>query len=389
MHMAYSYSAISSFENCPLQFKLAYIDRVTPLRKNIEGFLGIRVHETLEKLYRDKLYEKHNSLEELLSFYNERWEREMCSTIFVTKDYDVENYRKMGERYITDYYERYKPFDEGKTIALEKKVFFPLNETHWIAGVIDRITEVNDTYEVHDYKTSLYFPTKKDVENDCQLSLYALALDYLYGVKNIELVWHFLAFDREIRLRKESYESAREELLKKIETIEKAKAHNEFPPKESSLCPYCSYQPICPLFRHMHELEEMSAEEMVRDKGFSLVNEYAQLSEKINELKHRKEMLGQRIAEWARENGVHYVYGSDKIANVKVYHNIQFTQKETVEHLLKREGLYEKYARLDAIKLAESFKNRNLPPQIMKALQELTEEKEVVRIYLRNAKREE
>lgn len=387
--MAYSYSAISSFENCPLQFKLAYIDRVTPLRKNIESFLGIRVHETLEKLYRDKLYEKHNSLDDLLSFYNGRWEREMCSTIFVTKDYGMDNYRKMGERYITDYYERYKPFDEGKTIALEKKVFFPLNETYWITGVIDRITEVEGVYEVHDYKTSLYFPTKKEVENDCQLSLYALALDHLYGVEDIELVWHFLAFDREIRLRKESYERAREELLKKIETIEKAKASEEFPPKESSLCPYCSYQPICPLFRHMHELEEMSTKEMAKDEGFSLVNEYAQLSEKINELKHKQEMVKQRLTEWAREKGVHHVYGSDKIANVKVYRNIQFVQKEQVEELLKREGLYEHYARLDAIKLAESFKNKNLPPEIMKTLQELAEEREVVRIYLRNAKKEE
>ena len=102
--MIYSYSSISAFENCPLKFKFAYIDKIKPLRKNIESFMGIRVHETLEKLYRDKLYAKIDTLEELLDFYNKRWEKEMHGNIFVVKGYDIENYRKMGEMYIKDYY---------------------------------------------------------------------------------------------------------------------------------------------------------------------------------------------------------------------------------------------------------------------------------------------
>ncbi len=388
--MIYSYSAISSFENCPLKFKYAYIDKIEPIRRNIEAFMGNRVHEALEKLYRDKLYEKVCSLTELLNFYNERWEKEMSSLIFVAKEeYSIENYRKMGERYLIDYYNTYKPFDDGRIIALEKRVFFPLDEKHWVSGIIDRINEVNGVYEVHDYKTSLYLPTKKEIENDCQLALYALALDYLYDIKEIELVWHFLAFNKEVRLKKRSYEGVRREILKRIEKIEIAMENNEFPPKESSLCPYCEYQPICPLFRHEYMLEEMKAEEVGEEEGYKLVNEYWQVVAKIEELKAIQEDLKNKLIEYAKKNNLQCIYGAEKAITIKKSRNLYFNKKSKIEGLLKKEGLYEKYVRLDTWKLAEDIKNKVLPAHLIEKLKEFFEEKENYRIYIKSLEREE
>ena len=387
--MIYSYSAISSFESCPLKFKLAYIDRIKPPRRSIEMFLGSRVHEALEKLYRDKLFGKLLTLEELLEFYNERWRREMSDAIFVAKEYDAENYRIMGQRYLVDYYNTYKPFDEGRTIALEKRVFFPLNDKYWISGIIDRITEVDGVYEVHDYKTSLYLPTKKEIEEDCQLALYAIALDYLYDVKDIELVWHFLAFNKEIRLRKPSYEDAREEVIKRIEEIEEARKRNDFPPRESSLCPYCSYRPLCPLFKHEYKLEEMEPEEASREDGFTLVNKYWELSQKIAELEEEREKIRKKLVEYARKNEVQYVYGSDRVANIKIYHNIHFKDKVVVESILRKEGLYDRYVKIDLIKVANDIKNENLPKHVIEKLRKFMEHRENIKIYLRSLEREE
>ncbi len=387
--MIYSYSAISSFEACPLKFKLAYIDKIKPPRRSIEMFLGTRVHEALEKLYRDKLFGKLLTLEELLDFYNERWRREMSDAIFVAKEYDAENYRIMGQRYLVDYYNTYKPFDEGRTIALEKKVFFPLNDRYWISGIIDRITEVNGVYEVHDYKTSLYLPTKKEIEEDCQLALYAIALDHLYGVKDIELVWHFLAFNKEIRLRKPSYEDAREEVIKRIEEIEEARKRNEFPPRESSLCPYCSYKPLCPLFKHEYKLEEMKPEEAIHEDGFTLVNKYWELTQKIAELEEEREKIRKKLVEYARKNDLQYVYGSDRVANIKIYRNIHFKDKLVVEGILRKEGLYDKYAKLDLIKVANDIKSEALPKHVMEKLKKFIDYRENIKIYLRSMEREE
>jgi len=381
--MIYSYSSLSTFEKCPLKFKFAYIDRIKPLRRNIEAFMGNRVHETLEKLYRDKLYAKTNSLEELISFYNMRWNKEMHGNIFVAKGYEVENYRKMGEMYIKDYYNTYKPFDEGKTIALEKRIFFPINDKYWIHGAIDRITEKDGVYEVHDYKTTLYFPSIKEID-ETQLAIYAIALQYLYGIEEIELVWHYLAFNKEIRIRKKSYEYIREEIINKINSIERAIKKGDFPAKESGLCNYCEYQPICPLFRHRYLIDELDEDEIANEDGFHLVNKYWEIEKKIEGLNARKEEVKKKLIEYARKNGVENIYGGDKLAKVRFYENFHFTDEEKVEEILKKEGVYDKFSRIDFISLSKAIEKESLPRHIMEKLMENVERKEVSRIYLKS-----
>lgn len=74
---SFSHSKIGSYETCPLQYKYAYIDRVkVEVEDTVETFLGNRVHEALEKLYRDKQFEKLMSMEELLTYYNKLWTEE-------------------------------------------------------------------------------------------------------------------------------------------------------------------------------------------------------------------------------------------------------------------------------------------------------------------------
>jgi DNA-binding NtrC family response regulator len=46
----------------------------------------------------------------------------------IRKDYTAEDYRRLGEKCITHYYNRYYPFDEGKTLGLEEYIYFPLEE---------------------------------------------------------------------------------------------------------------------------------------------------------------------------------------------------------------------------------------------------------------------
>src|SRR3989344_7394556 len=112
----FSHSRIGSFETCPLQYKFQYIDKVEVEQEDtVETFLGKYVHSALEKLYRDLLHEKSNSLKELLQFFNDQWKENWNPTVKINrKEYTADNYRKMGERFITDYYNHYKPFNQGK-----------------------------------------------------------------------------------------------------------------------------------------------------------------------------------------------------------------------------------------------------------------------------------
>ena len=48
----FSNSRLSAYENCPMQYRLKYVDEVAvPPRESVEAYLGKRVHEALEFLY--------------------------------------------------------------------------------------------------------------------------------------------------------------------------------------------------------------------------------------------------------------------------------------------------------------------------------------------------
>ena len=82
----YSHSRLSCFEQCPLKYRLSYIDKIeAKLEETIEAFLGTIVHETLEALYRDIQNQKQNSLEELIEVYDNKWDKSWQESIQIIK----------------------------------------------------------------------------------------------------------------------------------------------------------------------------------------------------------------------------------------------------------------------------------------------------------------
>lgn len=134
----YSHSKLSCFEDCKLKYKCKYIDSIkTDVENTIEAFLGDLVHQTLEKLYRDKLSEKTDELKELLLFYNNLWKKEFSKNIKIN-ELKEKNYHDMGVRFITDYYERYKPFNQGRILGIETKDLLELKKDYKMHVRIDR-----------------------------------------------------------------------------------------------------------------------------------------------------------------------------------------------------------------------------------------------------------
>ncbi len=88
----YSNSRLGTFEQCKLQYKFQYIDRLKVSQEDtVETFLGSRVHESLEKLYKDLKFQKLLSLKELLDYYNKSWKKNWNDTIKINKkDYTQE-----------------------------------------------------------------------------------------------------------------------------------------------------------------------------------------------------------------------------------------------------------------------------------------------------------
>ncbi len=370
---AYSHSKIGAYETCPLQYRFAYIDRVeVEAEDTIETYLGSRVHEALEKLYRDKRFEKLMTLEELLVHYNRLWDGKWKDSVIIVKEeYTADNYRKMGERQLTDYYIRYKPFDQGRIIGLETQDFLSLDEEgkYKFHIRIDRLMDMGKgMYEVHDYKTGSTLPKQKELDQDRQLAMYSLWVRQNFkDFDKVRLVWHFLAFAKEMDSfrTKIQLDELKREVLAQINEIEAAE---DFPANVSWLCDWCLYRSICPMWSHGAELERKHENEYLNDPGLKLVDEYVRIKGALDE--HRREAdeklekLKEALIAFCQKEGIQVVFGSENKITVKEYESIKLPGKGTEEremliHILEKIGRLEEVSDLNIYALARILDSKD------------------------------
>jgi putative RecB family exonuclease len=246
----YSHSKISTFEQCPLKFKFKYIEKLKPeIKQTIEGFLGNKVHETLEWIY-SQVPANIPQLDSIVEFFLNKWQKEFTSEIKIIKtEFDSEYYLNQGIKFLINYFDSHYPFDEN-TIATEKKVLIELEGEHKIQGYIDRIVynSKNKVYEVHDYKTGAP-KTQEELDKDRQLAIYSMGLENLYGnLSEVHLFWHFLAFNKKMKsIRTHAQlEALKKEIQDLINQIESEK---EFPPNPGILCNWCEFRKHCEDYR--------------------------------------------------------------------------------------------------------------------------------------------
>lgn len=345
----YSHSRLSTYEQCPLKYKFSYIDGIKREdEKGIEAFLGSRVHDTLEKCYNDLRFTKLNTPKELLDYYDKNWDTNWNDTIFITrKELSSKDYRQMGRKFIENYYQRYAPFDHDITIGTEIVVNFPLDNKgkYKITGYIDRLSKTkDDTFGIHDYKTSAHLPTQDDVDNDRQLGFYQLGIREKWpDAKNIELIWHYLAFDKDlVSTRKD--ETLKNLVKDTINLVEKIESAKDFSAKESNLCDWCEYPDICPKRKHLYKVAALPTNEYLKEPGVVLVNKLVTLrdkrldikkaaDEKIEAIKEEEEKIEEALVKYAKKHTVEAVKGNDYQAKIKFGSKIKFPGKNEPERV--------------------------------------------------------
>ena len=282
----YSHSRLETFKNCPLKYKFNYINKITREEEGIEAFLGSRFHQVMEKIYKDLPFRKY-SLNELLDFYEDDWDKNYHDKIVIAdNEREAKDYKEIGKKFIEDYYKWYYPFNQGKVLGIERQVFINLDDNgeYKLRGYIDRIDQAKDgIYEIHDYKTSKSLPEQSKMDEDRQLALYQIGIQSMWNdVFNVELVWHYVAFDKEIRSKRTEEEL--DELKKDtIDLIKKIEATREFLPNKSTLCGWCYYKDICPLYKHEYMVGNLPVNKYLKDSGVKLVNKFAQLEERTGD----------------------------------------------------------------------------------------------------------
>ena len=369
----YSHSKLSTYETCPRQYKLRYIDRIRPPEgeEGIEAFLGSRVHETLEKLFKELILTKLNSLEDLHEYYKKRWERNWHdNVVIVKKEFTKDHYYDTGIHAIANYYRRHYPFNQSKTLSTERLIVFKI-ENYTMQGFIDRLShDGNGIYEIHDYKTSAYLPSQNELDENRQLALYQIGIkEHFRDVKDVVLKWHYLVHDKEFTSTRSDAQlkDLQKEVLSLIKTIER---DTTFRPVESGYCGWCELDVYCPAKKHGIAVEELPLNQYLREEGVILVNKYASIKTEIKELKEQQhqlelelDLIGEAAIEYAQSRDLTTISGNEYMLKISEGKGFQFPRsheegREDLEKFIKKAGMWEQLSILNIRRLEKYRRSR-------------------------------
>ena len=370
----YSHSRLGTYENCPFQYKLRYVDRLKPILGNsIESFMGSMVHDSLEWLY--KLAQDSNivSKEALINKYDELWSENWKDDIrVVKKELTADNFKETGKTCLEMYYDRYHPFDQAITIGLEERMMIQLPEDKKMQGYIDRLDKIADGHlSVHDYKTSNRVPPQAKADQDRQLGLYALAVHQKYPeIKKIDLVWHYVRFDEEVRSSRteQQLDIMVENTVNLIKDVETATELKNFPTKTSILCNWCEFKAQCPEYSHQYASQN---DIPILDTTTMTAAQAAETVDKLVELKEKKktlsadmdamiETLESKLITYSKESGHRSVFGRDYKASFKESEAFKAPgQKDLRRYALE--------STLEEMGLMESFQQKSISWSLLKS----------------------
>jgi RecB family exonuclease len=320
--MNISYSALNTFQNCPLKYKFQNIERIKTSPSK-EAVFGTILHSALNFLHQPRPLPP--TLEELLEFYNNSWNSE----VYEDKQEEMA-IMQQGIRILEDYYRTNNP-KNFKIIDLE--TFFsvpigkilsekdnPAKEEIILSGKIDRIDQIEGGgLEIIDYKTSKNLPPQEVVNNDLQLAIYQMGTQSRWPTLNkpIKLSLYFLKHGIKLSSVRtpEQIKQVKERLLDLVKEIKTS----DFNPTPTPLCGWCGYQQECPMFKHKFKQEksEIHINEVIK--------EYYELKEESKKTTQKVAELQKLINQYCDEQKIERVFSNPENAgdNITITRTVQ------------------------------------------------------------------
>lgn len=225
----FSYSRIDTYEMCPSKYFFSYIKK-EPRQFGEAAVLGNIIHSVLEDLVSN---EKTLSLEEMKSSYEEKKQSYdptglISDTLINAGNEIIQEFYDVNQDKLFDVYDKEMSFN------------FVLGNYH-IIGYIDRVDVIGNSVQIIDYKTGKREVAAKDVAQNLQLGIYALAASVAFPDKEITASLHYLRSGRikSHTYSKEDLENVKVKVLQKINKI--VNDSNFTPTGNERVCSFCDH----------------------------------------------------------------------------------------------------------------------------------------------------
>ena len=223
-----SYTSIHTYEQCPLQYRYRYVDRLEWEAKPALSF-GESLHEALEWFYSVKTPHPPE-LDSLLAKLKEVW---------VSEGYEDE---AEEQRYLEHAHEVLTTFFTANVakfrmpVAVEQR--FELDQGEFVlTGKIDRMDRHADgAYEILDYKTNRKLPPRERLAADLQLPIYQHAAYSIWGVTPGKLTLYYLLPNQKFSTRPWGEERI-EGMLERLRDVARSIRSGAFDPTPTTSAP--------------------------------------------------------------------------------------------------------------------------------------------------------
>ncbi len=240
-------SSVSAFKDCPLAFKFSYLDRL-PQPPSPAMTKGTLVHRALERLHGRPADER--LLDAALTDLDDA-RAEMATHPDITEleltDEEWDSFYRDAKTLVERYFEIEDP-RTVRTVGLELKLSARIGRLT-LRGIIDRLDlDENGELVVIDYKTGA---VPSEFFENARLSgvhIYALLVQQVFGRRPASVQLLYLA--KPLAIVATPSEQSLRGVTSKTSAIwtavERACANDDFRPRPSALCDYCTFKPYCP-----------------------------------------------------------------------------------------------------------------------------------------------
>lgn len=275
----FSYSRLEQYKNCPMSYKLKYVDEKTTTDTSLALELGSLCHYVLEtkgKMLKEDGIVRYSELDEMLNngviiepehIEWETIEAERNSAMFsphVKPEKRMLGVSQLQRKYLEEWckVDKNSGMDYSQKIKLfwKKIVMTEMENDIWTAeyfehyfefvfddrailhGFVDRIDLMDGFYRCVDYKTSKKTYDDSKLNTSLQFGIYNMAVLLEFGQLPIQSLYRFILLDKSQQALSVGWEKR---LIKNLQDlfncIQYDKDNDLFKPVPSPLCHWCNY----------------------------------------------------------------------------------------------------------------------------------------------------
>ncbi|MEI6842027.1 MAG: 3'-5' exonuclease, partial [Methanomicrobiales archaeon] len=236
--LRFSSSSLSTYESCPLKFKLQYILLIPGLSKSFFS-LGTAVHSTIEELSRLQGSGAEINLDVALKVLPQFWKPRAYESR-KHEDEDLAKARALLETYLA-----WQMENKNTIIGIEKEFRFNF-EDHPVKGYIDRLEQTPDGATcVVDFKTGRKPSdlTKKSIREDFQMNLYCLGVKEMFGRLPVKASLFYLKDNKLVDYIPD--DGSITAFTERMSTMIRSIHAEQFLACPGQTCRYCDYGSLC------------------------------------------------------------------------------------------------------------------------------------------------